>query len=155
MNEHEQYMRLALLEALKAQTQDEVPVGAVIIKDGKVVARAHNRRESTQIATAHAELLAIEKACAKLKSWRLEGCVLYVTLEPCAMCTGASLLARLDGIVYGAFDPKGGCLGTVMDLSTIKAFNHSPWIISGVLEDECGNLLTSFFKNKRKQDSPL
>jgi tRNA(adenine34) deaminase len=155
MNEHDKYMRLALLEALKAQTKDEVPVGAVIIKDCKIVARAHNRRESTQIATAHAELLAIEKACAKLKSWRLEGCVLYVTLEPCAMCTGASLLARLDGIVYGAFDPKGGCLGTVTDLSSIKAFNHTPWIISGILEDECGSLLTSFFKNKRKQGSPL
>jgi len=148
-------MRLALLEALKAQTKAEVPVGAVIIKDGKVVAKAHNHREKTQIATAHAELLAIEKACEKLKSWRLEGCVLYVTLEPCAMCTGAALLSRVDGIVYGAFDPKGGCVGTVIDLTTIKAFNHNPWVISGVLEQECGNLLTSFFKNKRKQESTL
>jgi len=147
-------MRLALLEALKAQTKQEVPVGAVIIKDGKVVARAHNQREGTQIATAHAELLAIEKACAKLKSWRLEGCVLYVTLEPCAMCTGAVLLGRLDGVVYGTTDPKGGCMGTVTDLTQFKAFNHQPWVISGVLAQECGQLLTSFFKNKRKQ-APL
>ncbi len=144
-------MRLALVEALKAQTKQEVPVGAVIIKDDKVIARAHNQREKTQIATAHAELLAIEKACAKLKSWRLDRCVLYVTLEPCAMCTGATILSRVDGIVYGATDPKGGCMGTVMDLTQIKAFNHQPWVISGILKEECGQLLTSFFKNKRKQ----
>lgn len=148
-------MRLALVEALKAQTKQEVPVGAILIKAGKVVARAHNKRETTQIATAHAELLVIEKACAKLKTWRLEGCVLYVTLEPCAMCTGAALLARVDGIVYGASDPKGGCMGSVMDLTQIKAFNHKPWVISGVLESECGTLLTTFFKNKRKLNSVL
>ena len=151
MNKHEEFMRLALIEALKAQSKQEVPVGAVIIKDGKVIARAHNKRESTQVATAHAELLAIEKACKKLKSWRLDGCVLYVTLEPCAMCTGATLLSRVDGIVYGASDPKGGCMGTVMDLTQIKAFNHQPWVISGILKEECGQLLTAFFKNKRKQ----
>jgi tRNA(adenine34) deaminase len=151
MNQHEEFMRLALVEALKAQTKQEVPVGAVIIKDGKVIARAHNKRESTQVATAHAELLAIEKACKRLKSWRLDGCVLYVTLEPCAMCTGASLLSRVNGIVYGASDPKGGCMGTVTDLTQIKAFNHQPWVISGILKVECGKLLTDFFKNKRKQ----
>ena len=143
-------MRLALKEALKAQQQEEVPVGAVIIKEGKVIARAHNKRETSQIATAHAELLAIEKACSKLKSWRLEGCILVVTLEPCAMCAGAALLSRVDGIVYGASDPKGGCVGTVTDLTQVKAFNHQPWVISGVLADECGTLLSTFFKNKRK-----
>ncbi len=148
-------MQLALLEALKAQNKQEVPVGAVIIKDGKVIAKAHNQRESTQIATAHAELLAIEKACKKLKSWRLEKCVMYVTLEPCAMCSGAAILSRLEGIVYGASDPKSGCMGTVTDLSQIKAFNHHVWVISGVLEEECGQLLTSFFKNKRKQAGSL
>jgi len=151
MKKHEEFMRLALVEALKAQTKQEVPVGALIIKDGKVIARAHNKRESTQVATAHAELLAIEKACKKMKSWRLDGCILYVTLEPCAMCTGASLLSRVDGIVFGASDPKGGCMGTVTDLTQIKAFNHQPWVISGILEEECGKLLTDFFKNKRKQ----
>lgn len=154
MNPYETYMRLALKEALKAQAIDEVPVGALIIKDGKIIARAHNVRETRQIATAHAELLAIEKACKKLKSWRLDGCILVVTLEPCAMCTGASLLSRVDGIVYGAADPKGGCMGTVTDLTQIKAFNHSPWVVSGVLAEECGALLTSFFKNKRKP-SPI
>lgn len=148
-------MRLALNEALKAQAIDEVPVGALIVKDGKVIAKAHNTRETSQMATAHAELLAIEKACRKLKSWRLDGCVLYVTLEPCAMCTGASLLARVDGIVYGAFDPKGGCMGTVTDLTQVKAFNHQPWVISGVLENECAELLSTFFKNKRKQAAVL
>lgn len=151
MNQHEAFMRLALVEALKAQTKQEVPVGAVIIKDGKVIAKAHNRRETSQVATAHAELLAIEKACRKLKSWRLDGCVLYATLEPCAMCTGASILSRVDGIVYGASDPKGGCVGTVTDLTQIKAFNHQPWVISGILKEECGQLLSTFFKNKRKQ----
>lgn len=148
-------MRLALKEALKAQAIDEVPVGALIVKDGKVIAKAHNTRETSQMATAHAELLAIEKACRKLKSWRLDGCVLYVTLEPCAMCTGASLLARVDGIVYGAFDPKGGCMGTVTDLTQVKAFNHQPWVVSGVLGNECAELLSTFFKNKRKQAAVL
>lgn len=143
-------MRLALKEAHKALAIDEVPVGALIVKDGQIIARAHNRRETSQVATAHAELLAIEKACKKLNSWRLEGCLLYVTLEPCAMCTGASLLSRVDGIVFGAYDPKGGCMGTVTDLTTLKAFNHQPWVLGGVLEKECAQLLTDFFKNKRK-----
>ncbi len=155
MNQNEIYMRLALKEALKAQQQEEVPVGAVIIKAGKVIARAHNKRETSQIATAHAELLAIEKACSKLKSWRLDGCILVVTLEPCAMCTGAALLSRVDGIIYGASDPKGGCVGTVTDLTQVKAFNHQPWVISGVLADECGALLSTFFKNKRKPAATL
>lgn len=148
-------MRLALKEALKAQQKDEVPVGALIIKEGKVIARAHNKRETSQMATAHAELLAIEKACSKLKSWRLDGCILVVTLEPCAMCTGAVLLSRVDGIIYGASDPKGGCVGTVTDLTQVKAFNHQPWVISGVLAEECGALLSTFFKNKRKPAANL
>jgi tRNA(adenine34) deaminase len=147
---NEDYMHLALKEADKAWAIDEVPVGALIVKDGKIIARAHNRRETTQRATAHAELLAIEKACKKLKSWRLDGCILVVTLEPCAMCTGASLLSRVDGIVFGAYDPKGGCMGTVTDLTTIKAFNHQPWVMGGVLETVCAQRLTEFFKNKRK-----
>jgi tRNA(adenine34) deaminase len=147
---HDTIMRLALKEAHKALAIDEVPVGALIVKGGKIIARAHNRRETTQMATAHAELLAIEKACKKLNSWRLEGCLLYVTLEPCAMCTGASLLSRVEGIVFGAYDPKGGCMGTVTDLTSLKAFNHQPWVLGGILEKECAQLLTDFFKNKRK-----
>ena len=147
---HDEYMRIALLEADKAEAIDEVPVGALIVKEGKIIARAHNRRETTQMATAHAELLVIEKACRKLKSWRLDGCVLYVTLEPCAMCTGATLLSRVDGIVFGAYDPKGGCMGTVTDLTVLKAFNHQPWVLGGILEKVCAQRLTDFFKNKRK-----
>ncbi|MHB8097393.1 MAG: nucleoside deaminase, partial [Erysipelotrichaceae bacterium] len=115
--EHTKYMNIALNEARKAYLIDEVPIGAVIIKDGRVISKAHNLRENKQSATAHAEVLAIEKACKKLGSWRLECCVLYVTLEPCTMCIGASILARVDGIVYGAKDPKGGSLGSLYDVS--------------------------------------
>ena len=143
-------MKYALKEAQKAKEIDEVPIGAVIVMNGKVIARAHNLREKNQSATAHAEVLAINKACKKLNSWRLNGCVLYVTLEPCTMCVGASILSRVDGIVYGAKDPKGGSLGSLYDISLIKGFNHYPWIESGVCEDKCASLLKMFFKNKRK-----
>ncbi len=148
--EHIKYMKLALKEAQKANDIDEVPIGAVIIKDGKVISRAHNLREKNQSATAHAEVLAINKACHKLNSWRLDGCILYVTLEPCTMCIGASILSRVDGIVFGAKDPKGGSLGSLYDVSLIKGFNHYPWVVSGVCEDESSAILKDFFKNKRK-----
>jgi tRNA(adenine34) deaminase len=148
--EHIKYMKLALKEAQKANDIDEVPIGAVIIKDGIVISKAHNLREKNQSATAHAEVIAINKACKKLNSWRLEGCILYVTLEPCTMCIGASILSRVDGIVYGAKDPKGGSLGSLYDISLIKGFNHYPWVVSGICEDESSNLLKEFFKNKRK-----
>lgn len=146
---HEQYMVLALKEAEKALNKQEVPIGAVIVRDGQVISRAHNLRETRQSATAHAEVLAIEKACRKLGTWRLEGCVLYVTLEPCTMCAGASILSRVDGIVYGAHDPKGGSFGSLYDLSLVRGFNHYPWILSGVLETECGQILKTFFSRKR------
>ena len=147
--EHTKHMATALNEAKKAYRMDEVPIGAIIVKEGKVISRAHNLREAKQSATAHAEVLAIEKACRKLGSWRLEGCVLYVTLEPCTMCIGASILARVDGIVYGAKDPKGGSLGSLYDIGLIKGFNHYPWVVSGVCEEESSMLLKEFFKNKR------
>jgi tRNA(adenine34) deaminase len=147
--EHIKYMKLALKEAQKANDIDEVPIGAVIIKDGKVISRAHNLREKNQSATAHAEVLAINKACNKLNSWRLDGCVLYVTLEPCTMCIGASILSRVDGIVFGAKDPKGGSLGSLYDISLIKGFNHYPWVVSGICEEESSSILKEFFKNKR------
>lgn len=147
---HEDFMRIALEEAQLAQTENEVPIGACVVKDGVVISRAHNLRETNQTAIAHAEILAIDEACKKLNSWRLEGCVLYVTLEPCAMCGGASVLARLDGIVYGAVDPKGGSFGSLFDLSLIKGFNHQPWIKSCVLENECSQILKDFFKEKRE-----
>lgn len=142
-------MQLALDEARKALLIDEVPIGAVVVKDGQVIAQAHNLRESSQNAVAHAEVLAIQQACQHLNSWRLEGCVLYVTLEPCVMCGGASLLSRLDGVVYGAEDPKGGAFGSLTDLNLIRGLNHYPWIKSGILEEECAHLLKRFFENKR------
>jgi len=149
--EHINYMKLALKEAQKASKIDEVPIGAIIVKDGKIISRAHNLREKNQISTAHAEVLAINKACKKLNTWRLEGCVLYVTLEPCSMCAGASILSRVDGIVYGAKDPKGGSLGSLYDISLIKGFNHYPWIVSGICEEESSELLKNFFRNKRNK----
>ncbi len=151
--EHIKYMKIALKEAQKAKELDEVPIGAVIVLNGKVIAKAHNLREKNQSATAHAEVLAINKACKKLNSWRLNGCVLYVTLEPCTMCVGASILSRVDGIVYGAKDSKGGSLGSLYDISLIKGFNHYPWIQSNICEDECSLILKEFFKNKRKNQT--
>ena len=143
-------MAIALKEAEKAYLIDEVPIGAIVVKEGRVISKAHNLRECKQSATAHAEMLAIEKACKKLGSWRLHGCVLYVTLEPCTMCVGASILARVDGIVYGAKDPKGGSLGSLFDVVLIKGFNHYPWVVSAVCEEESSMLLKKFFKNKRQ-----
>ncbi|WP_346780373.1 tRNA adenosine(34) deaminase TadA [Breznakia sp. PFB2-8] len=146
---NEKFMKEAIKEAKKAQLKDEVPIGAVIVKDDKVIARAHNLRESKQMSTAHAEILAIEKACKKLGTWRLNDCSLYVTLEPCAMCAGATILSRVDHVIYGAKDPKGGCIESCLQLYEQQGFNHYPDVISGVLEDECSTLLSDFFKNKR------
>lgn len=148
---NEKYMKLAIKEALKARDIDEVPIGAIIVKDDKVIARAHNLRESKQLATAHAEIIAIEKACKKLGTWRLEGCTLYVTLEPCAMCSGATILSRIDHVVYGAKDPKGGCIESCVEMYEQQGFNHYPTFESGILEEECSQLLTQFFKQKRKE----
>ncbi len=147
----EKYMQAAIKEALKAELIDEVPIGAVIIHDGKIIARAHNLRETKQRSTAHAEILAIEKACKKLNSWRLEGCTLYVTLEPCPMCSGAILQSRIERVVYGAKDPKGGCIESCMQMYEIKGFNHYPEVCGGVLENECASLLTDFFRKKREK----
>lgn len=147
----EKYMKEAIKEAKKAWAKDEVPIGAVIVKNGKVIARAHNLRESKQIATAHAEIIAIEKACKKIGSWRLNDCTLYVTLEPCAMCSGAMILSRVDRIVYGASDPKGGCVDSCIKMYEQQGFNHYPEVTSGILKDECSSMLTTFFKNKRNQ----
>jgi tRNA(adenine34) deaminase len=146
---HEHFMGEALKEAQKAFDMDEVPVGAVIVKDGSIIARAHNTREMSQDATAHAEILAIRKACKVVGSWRLVGCSLYVTLEPCPMCAGAIILARLDRVVFGAWDPKAGAAGSVVNLFEVERFNHHPEVISGVLAEECGALLKVFFKQKR------
>lgn len=146
----EKFMKVALKEAIKAQIIDEVPIGAVIVYQDVIIARAHNLRESKQNSTAHAEILAINKACKKMKSWRLEDCTLYVTLEPCPMCTGAIIQSRIKRVVFGAYDPKGGCLGSCTNLMDIKGFNHYSEVEGGVLADECATLLKQFFKLKRK-----
>ena len=150
---NEKFMVEAIKEAKKAELIDEVPIGCVIVKDDKIIARGHNLRESKQRSTAHAEIIAIEKACRKLKSWRLEGGSLYVTLEPCPMCSGAILQSRIEHVVYGAKDPKGGCMESCMNMYEVKGFNHYPDVIGGVLEDECGSLLKTFFKRKREEKS--
>lgn len=144
-------MKLALKEAYKAKQKDEVPVGAVIVKQGKVIARGYNQRNSKQNATAHAEHIAIEKACKKLGSWRLEDCELYVTLEPCPMCAGAIIQARVPKVYYGAYDPKGGCFGSCINFNEIKGFNHYPEVVGGIIEEDCASLLSNFFKEKRKK----
>ncbi|WP_336990707.1 tRNA adenosine(34) deaminase TadA [Bacillus infantis] len=145
------YMKEAIEEAKKAGELGEVPIGAVVVLDGKIISRAHNLRESNQNAVAHAELLAIEEACGMLGTWRLEDAVLYVTLEPCAMCSGAIILSRIKRVVYGASDPKGGCAGTFMNLLQDERFNHQSEISAGVLEEECGSLLTDFFRALRER----
>jgi tRNA(adenine34) deaminase len=147
----EQFMRLAIEEAGKAGEKAEVPIGAVIVLDGEVIASAHNLRETTQNAVTHAELLAIESACEKLGTWRLENAELYVTLEPCPMCSGAIILSRIKTVVYGAPDPKAGCAGTLMNLLDDDRFNHQCDVVPGVLQEECGELLTSFFRRLRKE----
>lgn len=149
MESHDKYMKEALKEAIKAKNIDEVPIGCIIVKDNIIVARAHNKRETKQESTAHAEVLAIQKACRKLKSWRLEGCSIYITLEPCPMCAGAILLSRIDQVIYGAKDPKGGCVDSCMKMYENQGFNHYPDVVSGICEDECSSILTKFFKEKR------
>ena len=149
--EDEYFMKEAILEAKKAEELNEVPIGAVVVMDGKIISRAHNLRESNQSAIAHAELLAINQACQEAESWRLEGATLYVTLEPCAMCSGAIILSRIKRVVYGASDPKGGCAGTFMNLLQDQRFNHQSMVTKGILEEECGSLLTEFFRGLRKR----
>ena len=144
------WMHQALLEAKKAAALGEIPVGAVIVRDEQVIARAHNRRELNQDAMAHAEVLCIQQACRVLNSWRLSGCTLYVTLEPCPMCSGAIINSRLDRVVYGAKDDKAGCAGSVADLF-VMPFNHTPVIRSGILEEECAAVLSEFFETLRKK----
>ncbi|NBJ64331.1 nucleoside deaminase [bacterium c-19] len=145
----EKYMKFAIAEAKKAEIIDEVPIGCVIVKDDQVIASAYNEREISQQSIAHAEILAIKKANELLKSWRLDGCTLYVTLEPCPMCAGAILLSRIERVVYGAADLKGGCLESCMKMYDTKGFNHYPLVCGGVMAEECGSLLSDFFRRKR------
>lgn len=142
-------MDRALVEARAALAHDDVPVGAVVVSGGEVIAAAHNRREVDTDPTAHAELLAVRAAAAALGSWRLDGCTLYVTLEPCTMCAGALVMARLPRLVYGAADPKAGAVGSLYDLVREPRLNHRVEVTSGVLAEECGQLLTRFFRARR------
>ncbi|MDL4839135.1 tRNA adenosine(34) deaminase TadA [Aquibacillus rhizosphaerae] len=143
------YMELAIAEALKAEQLGEVPIGAVIVHNEKVIATGFNLRESLQTTASHAELVVIDKANQIIGSWRLEDCTLYVTLEPCPMCAGAILQSRIPRVVFGAYDSKAGCVGSLMNLLEDNRFNHIATVQSGVLEQECGQLLTNFFKNLR------
>ena len=148
MEQDIKFMELALSLAREAAAIGEVPVGAVVVRDGEVVATAYNRRETGKNALYHAELSAIDAACQALGGWRLHQCDLYVTLEPCPMCAGAIINARIPRVVFGASDPKGGAMGSVLNLLDYP-FNHHPEVTSGVLAEECRQILSAYFKNKR------
>jgi len=147
---HEQYMLVALEEAAAALEEDEVPVGAVIVNGDRIIARAHNQRERLRDPTAHAEMIAITQAAAAVGSWRLENCALYVTLEPCPMCAGAILQARLPVLVYGATDPKAGAVDSLFRLLDDPRLNHRVESGGGVLAERCGELLSRFFQQQRR-----
>jgi len=151
INDDIKYMKLALKEAKKAYDLKEVPVGCVIVLDNKVIARGYNKRETLESSLAHAEIIAIKKASKKLNSWRLDDCILYVTLEPCVMCSGAIIQSRIKRVVYGAKDPRFGMHKSLFNIFDIK-FNHEVDINGGILELECSNLMKSFFKELREQN---
>ena len=151
MSEEEKYMKEAIRQAKKAYALREVPIGCVIVYDGKIIARGYNRRNTDKNTTSHAEINAIRKASKKLGDWRLEGCTLYVTLEPCQMCAGAIVQARIDRVVIGSMNPKAGCAGSVLNLLEMDGFNHKVQVERGVLEEECSIMLSGFFQELRKE----
>ena len=147
------FMKQAIGQALIAKDKDEVPVGAVIVLDGKVIARAHNTMEKTQLATAHAEINAINKACKKLKSWRLDGAELYVTVETCAMCAGAIVNARIKTVYFGAYEQKSGCAQSKFPVLTDSGLNHTSQFVGGIMQENCANIIKNYFKAKRSAKS--
>ena len=149
MTEAEKFMKIALKEAKKAELKEEVPIGCVITLDGKVFAKAHNLRQTKRLATAHAEILAIEKACRKLGDWRLDGAEIYVTLEPCAMCAGAIANARIKKVYFGAYEKKGGGAVSKFNILSESGLNHGTDCEGGVLEEQCSSLLKEFFRSRR------
>ncbi|WP_375152130.1 tRNA adenosine(34) deaminase TadA [Enterococcus mundtii] len=151
----EEWMRVAIEEAKKAEALVEVPIGAIVVHQGQIIGRGHNLRETTQNATTHAEMIAIQEACKAIGSWRLEETQLYVTLEPCPMCSGAMILSRVKEVYFGAYDPKGGTAGTLMNLLEDERFNHQAEVEGGILEEECGELLSVFFRNLRAKKKKL
>ncbi len=145
-----QYMRIAIEQARIAQENSDVPIGAVIVHDGQIIGKAYNQREQLQDPTAHAEIIALTQAAAALENWHLNGCTMYVTLEPCPMCAGALVLARIDRLVFGCNDPKTGACGSLYNIVQDERLNHRVEITSGVLADECAELLQQFFQKKRE-----
>lgn len=144
-------MKEAIRQARKAEKLDEVPIGCVIVRDGKIIARGYNRRNTEKSTLAHAEIQAIRKASKVVGDWRLEDCTMYITLEPCQMCAGAIVQARIPKVVIGSRNPKAGCAGSVLDLLHVPAFNHQVELEEGVLQEECSEMLTSFFRELRKK----
>ena len=146
------YMKIAIESAKIAEDNGDVPIGAVIVHQGQIIAKAYNQREQLQDPTAHAEIIALTQAAAALENWHLNGCTMYVTLEPCPMCAGALVLARIDRLIYGCTDPKAGACGSLYNIVTDERLNHRLEVTSGVLADECGALLTKFFQKRRPEN---
>ena len=153
MDVREKFMKEALKEAKKAYEKGETPIGAVIVKDGKIIARGHNKRETKKNALCHAEIIAINKACKKLGGWRLFQCDMYVTLEPCLMCAGAIVQSRIKNLYFGAYDKKGGAVGSLIDIPALDGITQEVNTEGGILEDECSSILKDFFKELRKTKS--
>ena len=151
MTQEEKYMKEAIKQAKKAAAIGDVPIGCVIVEDDKIIARAYNQRNKKKTTLAHAELLAIQKASKKVNDWRLEDCTMYITLEPCQMCAGAIVQARIPKVVIGAMNPKAGCAGSILNLFTMKQFNHQVQTTYGVCEAECSQILKQFFAGLRKR----
>ncbi len=152
LTEDEKFMKEAIRQARKAEAIEDVPIGCVIVYEGKIIARGYNKRNKEKSVLAHAELAAMKKACRKIGDWRLEGCTMYVTLEPCQMCAGAIVQARVDRVVIGSMNKKAGCAGSVLNLLSMKEFNHQVEISRGVLEEECSTMLSAFFKKIREKE---
>lgn len=153
--QHEKFMREAIRQAKKAYALEEVPIGCVIVHEGKIIARGYNRRNTDKNTLSHAEIIAIRKAAKKLGDWRLEECTMYITLEPCQMCAGAMMQARLTHAVIGSMNPKAGCAGSVLNILEMDGFNHKVQVERGVLEEECSQMLSQFFKELREKKKML
>lgn len=152
LSKDEKFMRAAYKEALKAYELSEVPIGCVIVYEDKIIARGYNRRVTDKSTLAHGEILAIKKACKKLGDWRLEDCTMYVTLEPCQMCAGAIVQARIPKVVMACRNPKAGCAGSILDMFHEEKFNHQVELVEGIMEEECSRLVKKFFKELRYKD---
>lgn len=155
LTDQERYMKEAIRQAKKARALEEVPIGCVIVCNGQIIARGYNRRNKDKNTLSHAELNAIKKASKKLGDWRLEGCTMYVTLEPCQMCAGALMQSRIDRVVIGSMNPKAGCAGSVLNLLEMDGFNHKVEVIRGVLQEECSIMLSDFFRELREKKKML